>query len=114
MNAASDLTYARDADMVQRYCSGESLQKIGDRYGITRERVRQIVKSFGVTSLDGGVYVAAQRRAEIRQRELDAKREARKQKHLDLISLVVQERLSGQSWVDIALAIGFQKTTKGT
>lgn len=33
---------ARDADIVSRFKAGETLQSIADRYGITRERVRQI------------------------------------------------------------------------
>lgn len=33
----------RDARMAAEYAAGDTLQAIGDRYGVTRERVRQIV-----------------------------------------------------------------------
>ena len=34
--------------MKAQYAAGDSLQDIGDRYGITRERVRQLFKRAGV------------------------------------------------------------------
>src|ERR1022692_11823 len=37
----------RDAEMLLRYETGESLTSIGVRLGLTRERVRQIVKGSG-------------------------------------------------------------------
>lgn len=37
----------RTKEMVRRFDAGETLQSIGDDYGITRERVRQIVKKAG-------------------------------------------------------------------
>ena len=39
---------ARAADMFARHQRGESLAAIGRHYGITRERVRQIIKSLGL------------------------------------------------------------------
>lgn len=52
---------ARAIDMLARYQRGETLDKIGQSYGVTRERVRQIVKkNFGITGKDGGIRVAAQ------------------------------------------------------
>lgn len=39
---------SRNAEMARRYVEGETLQSIGDDYGITRERVRQIVNKEGV------------------------------------------------------------------
>lgn len=41
------MTQTRDLDMVTRYSTGETLDSIGQDYGITRERVRQIVKKLG-------------------------------------------------------------------
>lgn len=49
--ATGVLDDARAADMRARYQSGETLQAIGDSYGITRERVRQILRKTGVPSL---------------------------------------------------------------
>jgi hypothetical protein len=43
----AELMQPRDHDMATRYSSGETLDSIGAEYGITRERVRQIVKKLG-------------------------------------------------------------------
>jgi transcriptional regulator with XRE-family HTH domain len=37
----------RHRDMLARFDAGETLSSIGDRYGLSRERVRQIVKAAG-------------------------------------------------------------------
>ncbi|MET3662477.1 sigma factor-like helix-turn-helix DNA-binding protein [Aquamicrobium ahrensii] len=37
----------READMLRRHEAGETLKSIADTYGLTRERVRQIVKRAG-------------------------------------------------------------------
>jgi hypothetical protein len=61
----------RDAEIVRRLSEGETLQTVGDRFGISRERVRQIAKAAG---LDVPTLRAAQKkgRAEKRQAERDA------------------------------------------
>lgn len=48
---------ARNVSMVSMYRQGMTLQEIGDRYGLTRERVRQIVSREGITSKEGGKTV---------------------------------------------------------
>jgi hypothetical protein len=48
---------ARADDMISRYQRGESLQQIGDVHGLTRERVRQILRPLGVAAFMGGVRV---------------------------------------------------------
>jgi hypothetical protein len=40
--------------MAQAYAGGATLQEIGDYHGITRERVRQLIRELGVTRTDGG------------------------------------------------------------
>jgi hypothetical protein len=50
----------RDANMRAMYEAGLTLQQIGDRYGITRERARQILRRIGVEPDAGG---SAKRRA---------------------------------------------------
>lgn len=42
------LEECRERAIAARYKSGETLQQLGDAYGITRERVRQILHSIGV------------------------------------------------------------------
>jgi hypothetical protein len=42
------LEECRERAIAARYKGGESLKQIGDSYGITRERVRQILDSIGV------------------------------------------------------------------
>ena len=37
----------RDADIVRARAEGDTLSVIGERYGITRERVRQILAEYG-------------------------------------------------------------------
>ena len=41
--------------MAALFRSGRTLQEIGDQFGVTRERVRQVLKKFyGITAVDGG------------------------------------------------------------
>ncbi|KRE71689.1 hypothetical protein ASG77_11775 [Arthrobacter sp. Soil762] len=42
----------RDAAMVERYSDGETLDAIGQSFGITRERVRQIIAKVGGTNAE--------------------------------------------------------------
>lgn len=48
--------------MAEMYRSGQTLQAIGDQYSLTRERVRQIIASLGVTRLKGGQHMASTQR----------------------------------------------------
>lgn len=64
----------RDAAMVEAYKDGATLQEIGDRFGITRERVRQIIKKRGGASAE----IAREKRREQRQALLREREEARK------------------------------------
>lgn len=46
---------AKALDMAQRYEAGSTLQEIGTYFGITRERVRQLISGeLGMTGKDGG------------------------------------------------------------
>ena len=53
---------ARSARIVALYRTGQTLQEIGDGYGISRERVRQIVSKYGVTAREGGEHARMERR----------------------------------------------------
>ena len=51
-------------EMLALYRKGATLQQVGDRYGITRERVRQILtKLYGIHARHGGAHLVARRRA---------------------------------------------------
>lgn len=64
----------RAAEMADLYRAGRTLQQIGTQYGLTRERVRQLMAKYhGVTARDGGKSVQLKRAAEIRQRKRDQK-----------------------------------------
>lgn len=64
----------RAKTMAALYRDGYTLRQIGDQYGITHERVRQLMTQIlGVTGKDGGASVIAARKAAIRL----AQREAR-------------------------------------
>lgn len=55
----------RDMDRVRRmaelYKSGKTLQQIGDEYGMTRERVRQLISFVGLSRKSGGAHFHAKR-----------------------------------------------------
>lgn len=46
----------RDCLILIAYKSGQTLQEIGDKYGISRERIRVIIKKYGLTKKDGGIH----------------------------------------------------------
>src|SRR5690606_11286921 len=71
--------YGRDPRIIERnkkmanmYSQGCTLESIGKQFGLTRERVRQILSKKGVTANDGGAKV----RAELRAAQKVARREA--------------------------------------
>jgi hypothetical protein len=60
--------------MLALYRNGATLKQIGERYGITRERVRQILtKLYGMDARHGGARVIARRRAISHTARKDAK-----------------------------------------
>lgn len=50
---------ARIECMANLYKTGHTLQQIGEEYGITRERVRQLIKKAGVAWDEGGAHLRA-------------------------------------------------------
>lgn len=65
----------RDCDMCNRFRSGETLEKIGQSYDLTRERIRQILSRYNLTAQDGGQHVVSlenkKKRASISRIKLD-------------------------------------------
>lgn len=70
---------ARVGIMCERYRSGETLDAIGSSYGITRERVRQLISGNGVSSFLGGRRARA---AENSRKVWDQKMDARNKRAL--------------------------------
>jgi len=52
----------RALDMARLYKDGQTLEQIGVKYGVTRERVRQLIRPLGVTGKDGGHHVSVARK----------------------------------------------------
>jgi DNA-binding CsgD family transcriptional regulator len=64
----------RAQEMAALYKGGQTLKEIGDRFSITRERVRQVLaKHFGMTATDGGQHF----KAEEKRRRFEARRDQR-------------------------------------
>lgn len=59
--------------MERRYRAGQTLHQIGEHYGITRERVRQILAKRGISATDGGARVRAIRAIAERAAAKDAR-----------------------------------------
>lgn len=69
----------REHTMRVLYLEGYTLQQIGDQYGLTRERVRQLLtKHFSITAVDGGAAETGRRNAEERRADLEARCLAKK------------------------------------
>lgn len=67
---------ARATEMARLYNGGRTLQSIGDDYGLTRERVRQIIKKhFGLTYQNSG-----------RKAAIDARTDAAERKRTELLN----------------------------
>lgn len=63
----------RALGFAEEFESGSTLQEIGDRYGISRERVRQLLLSVGVTGQDGGQRRRSERQRRIKTQEAESK-----------------------------------------
>lgn len=64
----------RVPQMAALYQSGYTLQQVGDQFGLTRERVRQLLTKWrGIRHDDGGQAVQSQRKREQYMRRMDMK-----------------------------------------
>ena len=61
----------RTKKMVSKYRAGRTLQEIGDDYGLTRERIRQLISDVGISAKDGGRAVRHKKRLADIAAELD-------------------------------------------
>lgn len=57
----------RAAEMEELFRAGKCLEEIGEKYDLTRERVRQILYQRGVARTDGGAYLRGLENALVKQ-----------------------------------------------
>ncbi|MBH0117000.1 hypothetical protein I6E52_09095 [Salinibacterium sp. NG253] len=72
MSQRTEATVARERDIIARRAAGETLESIGASYGVTRERVRQIIKKAGGPSSKQSHQAAAEARETAHQLQRDA------------------------------------------
>lgn len=71
-HALTEARVMRARKMAALYKSGITLQEIGAAYGITRERVRQLLAGIGISRYEGGQSISAQQRRRAYQTRLEA------------------------------------------
>lgn len=64
---------ARSEKMALMYRQGVTLEKIGQTFGVTRERARQLLKKQGITGEQGGAVKAAKSKNEAKLAQKNAK-----------------------------------------
>lgn len=92
---------ARELEMCQLFKSGKTLQQIGDSYGLSRERVRRLIKRNGMCWLDGGKHLEAEARRLEREKILAERREARSIKTYGCSHAEVEQINQGMALTDI-------------
>ena len=105
----------RNAKMAQMYRQGLTLEKIGQQFKLTRERVRQILRKAGITAGKGGASLLAG----IRKGNAEFKTEARymlkygmpravvRQLQQDGVTRAYQEQLRNSGFRGIAWELSF-------
>lgn len=96
----------RDRIIGEQYLSGRSLEDVGQEHGVTRERIRQILKRDGIEERHQGFN---QPRRVVARIALQARQEANAARKLriDTERAKVRELYdAGQSYFDIAQALG--------
>lgn len=72
---------ARAEAWIEAYKSGKTLHEIGSEYGVSRERVRQIIARFGVTRIDGGATIRRFKATPDRQQRQKERQEGIEARH---------------------------------
>lgn len=67
----------RELEMARLYAAGQTLQQIGEQFGMTRERVRQLIKRQGMSRNAGGAYKRSQANQAEKAAAAKARRDAR-------------------------------------
>lgn len=88
----ADPARERTALIAERYKAGLTLEQIGAEFGITRERVRQILRTrCGLTGADGGAAVRKRLREPILRAALDSRTARQDAKKLHAWGLTIAE-----------------------
>jgi hypothetical protein len=66
----------RSEEMEALYRAGQTLKEIGVVFGVSRERVRQLLAKRGIAKDDGGASVRTAANAKVRQGNVEARRSA--------------------------------------
>lgn len=105
----------RAASFAERYAAGETLQSIGESCGLTRERVRQVLASRGISGSDGGASVGAAKRRVATEDKREIACQARRGCSLaEYESLVrIGQELARQGWSSRRQPIGAFFSQKG-
>jgi DNA-binding CsgD family transcriptional regulator/predicted HTH domain antitoxin len=90
----------REEIMEHLYRDGIILEAIGRLYGLSRERVRQILSKRGIEARDGGAHVSARVRAEERWNVLKEKKDSHCRKFYGCPLDVVLEINEGRNFSD--------------
>ncbi len=108
----SEASLQRAREFGDLYKSGQTLQEIGDKNGISRERVRQIIGLIGISGGHNQSVEIAARIAKVKVQKVlrDKQIMARRQERLEKTSLrntrVVQMYKSGKRYSDISRECG--------
>ena len=81
----------RTEQMATMYKSGVTLQEIGNRFSVSRERVRQLLKPTGIDRYAGGGHVRGIEYQRKQQEKLQAAREYRAQVHYGVTAAEYRE-----------------------
>lgn len=93
MHANRVIPIGAESEMCDLYRGGKTLQAIGDVFGISRERVRQIVSSLGLKRSDGGQTIGANENRAKKKADRERKFKARA-KHLGMSVTELKEHLA--------------------
>lgn len=91
----------RDKQIIAHYKRGWLLRQIGQKYNLSRERIRQIVKEQGVASSEGGALLQRKIEKPIHEAKLAAKKLKNKTRRVKKdwgCSLELYEKLGGNSY----------------
>lgn len=84
----------RAQKMLGMYQAGITLQKIGDQFGLTRERVRQILAKLGVVATQGGAAVLAKAKRVAAKQSIEARYLAKYGLPLEVVRQLQKDRVT--------------------